>query len=87
MLQKKLVVETSTVPYIVVACCILRNMCKNFRMPMPAPNADHECNRNSFPQPATVINHHIDNLRAHAIRDAIEQYLAVTQPLRKSFHS
>ena len=87
MLQKKLDVETSTVPYIVVACCILHNMCESFRMPMPAPNADDECNRHAYPQPATAVNQHVDNPRAHAIRDAIKQYLAVTQPLRKSFHS
>ena len=65
----------------------LHNMCENFRMPIPAPNENNEADRNCFLQPATLINQNVDNPRAHAIRNAIKQFLAATQPLGKSFFS
>ena len=61
ILQKRMDVETTAAPLIIVACCILHNICEEARVPIPPITTDDEANDRRFPQPETEPVHRIEN--------------------------
>lgn len=84
ILSKKMDVYTTQTPHIITACCILHNFCEKHRVPIP-PRDFVEGNVNSYSQPDTQPTQRIEDREGHVIRDSIKNFLAETEPLRKSF--
>lgn len=87
ILQKRMDVETQNSPMIVLACCILHNICEDIRVPTPPRTNDDAINEQQFPQPATFAATRAENENGLYIRNAIKDFLVNTQPLRKSFRT
>ena len=85
ILQKRMDVDSQHAPVIITACCILHNICEDMRIPVPPHTNDEEGNSHVFPQPGTLTFDRIDNRQGVVIRQCIKNFLAATQPLRKSF--
>lgn len=82
ILQKKIDMQTTCTPRIITACCILHNICEDWKAPMPVPVDDAIL----YPQPSLEYYDRVDAAEASDIRNAIKTHLASTQPLKRSFH-
>lgn len=85
ILQKRIDAETKNIPMIIVACCVLHNICEEVRAPISPSSNDENTYLLAFPQPETELNHRVDNNESLTVRNRVKDFLADTQPLRKSF--
>lgn len=86
ILQKRMDLDCISAPRVITACCILHNMCEDLKLPVPPSNSHDQLNAMAYPQPAREVNSRVETDHAKVMRDAIRDFLAETQPLRKSFH-
>ena len=81
VLCKKNDLHIMSVPKLITTCCALHNFCEKRRAPPPPAEPEDLAHVQSPTVPDLTTNE-----ESGAIREAIMEYLAATQPLRKQFH-
>lgn len=84
VLKKRLDISHTFAPQLITTCCILHNICEDYRAPVPPESAEQTtC---TFQQPPHR-NDTTTDTEASNVRAALTNHLAENFPLRRSFHN